>query len=94
MSLRAGTVARLGLKEAGGKIRLEHRGYSFCRYADDRSIFVRMMDVGQREMKSLTRFLEYKLHLGLTKGISAPGPAEERKFPGYRLLHNGFSQVF
>jgi len=68
---------------------LEQRGHCFCRYADDCNIYVRTMEAGQRVMKSITRFLEDKLHLKVNKKKSAVAPIWERKFLGYRLLHTG-----
>lgn len=68
---------------------LEQRGHCFCRYADDCNIYVRTMEAGQRVMKSITRFLEDKLHLKVNKKKSAVAPVWERKFLGYRLLHTG-----
>lgn len=68
---------------------LEQRGHCFCRYADDCNIYVRTREAGQRVMKSITRFLEDKLHLKVNKNKSAVAPVWERKFLGYRLLHTG-----
>lgn len=68
---------------------LEQRGHRFCRYADDCNIYVRTMEAGKRVMKSITRFIEDRLHLKVNKGKSAVAPVWERKFPGYRLLHTG-----
>jgi len=68
---------------------LEQRGHCFCRYADDCNIYVRTMEAGQRVIKSITRFLEEKLHLKVNTEKSAVAPVWERKFLGYRLLHTG-----
>lgn len=42
---------------------LENRGHHFVRYADDCSIFLTSRRAAERVLKSITRFLEDKLHL-------------------------------
>jgi len=68
---------------------LERRGHSFCRYADDCNIYVRTRMAGERVMKSVTAFLEGKLHLRVNQAKSAVAYVEERKFLGHRLLAGG-----
>ena len=68
---------------------LERRGHCFCRYADDRNIYVRSLAAGQRVMESVVQFLEGKLRLRVNREKSAVAAVGERKFLGYRLLLNG-----
>jgi RNA-directed DNA polymerase len=68
---------------------LASREHRFCRYADDRNIYVRSLAAGQRVMQSVTRFLEEKLQLRVNREKSAVAPVGERKFLGHRLLLNG-----
>lgn len=42
---------------------LEKRGHRFVRYADDCSIFVRSKTAAERVLRSITKFIEVKLHL-------------------------------
>jgi RNA-directed DNA polymerase len=62
---------------------LERRGYRFARYADDSNIYVRSRRVGERVMKSLTRFIRTKLHLQVNPSKSAVAEPWERKFLGF-----------
>jgi RNA-directed DNA polymerase len=68
---------------------LEHRGHTFCRYADDCNIYVRSEEAGLRVMASVTKFLEVRLKLRVNREKSAVARVEERKFLGYRLLSDG-----
>jgi RNA-directed DNA polymerase len=68
---------------------LEHRGHTFCRYADDCNIYVRSEEAGLRVMASVTKFLEARLKLRVNRAKSAVAHVEERKFLGYRLLSDG-----
>jgi len=62
---------------------LERRGHKFCRYADDCNIYVRSERAGQREMKSITVFIENKLKLKVNKEKSAVDRPWKRKFLGF-----------
>lgn len=64
---------------------LEHRGHTFCRYADDCNIYVRSRAAGERVMASLTRFLAERLKLTVNTTKSAVAKPWERKFLGYSL---------
>ncbi len=46
---------------------LEKRGHKFVRYADDCSIFLTSRRAAERVLKSITRFIENKLHLEVNK---------------------------
>jgi RNA-directed DNA polymerase len=69
--------------------KLERRGHTFCRYADDCNIYVRSEEAGLRVMASVTKFLEARLKLRVNRAKSAVARVEERKFLGYRLLCDG-----
>jgi RNA-directed DNA polymerase len=62
---------------------LEHRGHSFCRYADDCNIYVRSRKAAERVMESITGFVEQKLKLRVNKDKSAVAMPVQRKFLGY-----------
>ncbi len=64
---------------------LEHRGHTFCRYADDCNIYVKSKVAGERVMASLTRFLAARLKLTVNTTKSAVAKPWERKFLGYSL---------
>ena len=62
---------------------LERRGHAFCRYADDSNVYVGSKKAGQRVLKSITKFVESKLHLKVNKEKSAVAKPHQRKFLGY-----------
>lgn len=62
---------------------LEKRGHSFCRYADDFSIYVRSRKAGERVYKSITSFIERKLKLKVNKEKSKVDRSHRRNFLGY-----------
>jgi RNA-directed DNA polymerase len=69
---------------------LEHRGHTFCRYADDCNIYVRSQAAGERVLASLTRFLEQRLKLKVNTAKSAVDRPWKRKFLGYSMTwHHG-----
>ena len=64
---------------------LESRGHHFVRYADDCSIFLTSRRAAERVLKSVTRFLENKLHLEVNqKKTSICRPLN------FKLLGHGF----
>ena len=64
---------------------LTKRGHCFVRYADDCSIFLKSKRAGERVLKSITRFLEGKLHLEVNrKKTSIVSPL------GFTLFGYGF----
>jgi RNA-directed DNA polymerase len=67
---------------------LERHGHKFCRYADDRNIYVQSRAAGQHVMASVGQFLETKLRLRVKRQKSAVARVEERKFLGHRLLND------
>ncbi|MDY7060198.1 MAG: reverse transcriptase domain-containing protein [Methanomethylophilus alvi] len=67
---------------------LESRGLRFCRYADDRLIFVRTPRAGERVRESVTRYLESDLKLKVNQEKTVVGGADTVKFPGFKLFRN------
>src|SRR5207248_3432795 len=68
---------------------LTRRGHRFCRYADDRNIYVRSRRAGERVMASLSRFLTKKLRLKVNEAKSAVARPEERKSLGFSISNDG-----
>jgi RNA-directed DNA polymerase len=67
---------------------LEHRGLSFCRYADDCNIHVSSRRAGQRVLESITGFVQRRLKLRVNRDKSAVARPWERKFLGYSMTHH------
>lgn len=65
--------------------RLESRGLSFCRYADDSNIYVASKRAGERVMRSTRAYLEKVLRLRINEAKSAVARPGTRKFLGYRV---------
>jgi group II intron reverse transcriptase/maturase len=72
---------------------LEHRGMSFCRYADDCNIFVSSKKAGERVLESLTRFIEEKLKLKVNQEKSGVRHCTEVKFLGFTIMQDGKIRV-
>lgn len=64
---------------------LERRGHTFCRYADDCTIYVYSRRAGERVKSSLTQFLVKHLHLQVNEKKSAVARPWQRKFLGYSM---------
>jgi RNA-directed DNA polymerase len=62
---------------------LEARGIKFCRYADDINIYVKSQKAADRVMGSITRFIEDKLRLKVSKEKSAVDRPWKLKFLGF-----------
>jgi RNA-directed DNA polymerase len=62
---------------------LGRRGHRFVRYADDLMVYVRSERAGQRVMASITRYVESRLKLRVSRQKSAVGPATERTLLGF-----------
>jgi RNA-directed DNA polymerase len=62
---------------------LEKRGHSFCRYADDFSIYVSSQKSGERVLESITHFIETELKLKVNQDKSAVDKGYRRVFLGY-----------
>ena len=64
---------------------LERRGHRFVRYADDCNIYVRSSGAGRRVMRSITRFITWRLKLKVNESKSAVARPAERKFLGFSI---------
>ena len=68
-------------------IELTRRGLKFCRYADDCNIYVKSQKAAERVMGSITKFIEVKLRLKVSKGKSTVGRPWRLKFLGFSFYH-------
>jgi len=64
---------------------LEKRGLSFCRYADDVSIYVGSERSAKRVLESLTQWIEKHLKLSVNQHKSGSGRPWEGQFLGFRI---------
>jgi len=64
---------------------LERRGHTFCRYADDFTIYVKSRVAGQRVLDSVTRLVERRLRLKVNREKSAVDRPWNRTFLGYSV---------
>ncbi len=62
---------------------LEKRGHSFCRYADDFSIYVSSQKAGERVYESISSFIEKQLKLKINKDKSKVDKGYRRNFLGF-----------
>lgn len=62
---------------------LESRGHRFVRYADDVMVYVRSERAGQRVMQSITKFVEQRLGLRVSRDKSRVDRAMKRPFLGF-----------
>ena len=62
---------------------LERRGHSFCRYADDCTIYVASRRAGERVLQSITEFIEGRLKLKVNHAKSAVDRPWKRTFLGF-----------
>ena len=67
---------------------LERRGHRFCRYADDRNVYVRSRRAGERVMKGLRHFITTRLRLKVNDSKSAVARPGERKFLGFSISND------
>ncbi len=65
------------------------RGLSFCRYADDISIYVGSERSAKRVLESLIRWIEKYLKLSVNQSKSGTGRPWESQFLGFRITQNG-----
>ena len=63
--------------------KLEERGHSFVRYADDCNIYVRSERAAERVMASTRRYVEGRMRLRVNEGKSAVDMAVKRQFLGF-----------
>jgi hypothetical protein len=66
--------------------RLEQRGFSFCRFADDANIFVGSKKAADRLMDNLIGFIEGKLKLKVNREKSKVARSEFVKFLGMTIV--------
>lgn len=66
--------------------RLEQRGYSFCRFADDSNVFVGSKKAAERLMDNLTGFIEGKLKLQVNRNKSKVAKSQFVKFLGMTIV--------
>lgn len=73
---------------------LDIRGLRFCRYADDVNIYVRSQKAAVRVMGSITRFIESRLKLKVSKEKSTVDRPWKLKFLGFSFYYkNGNIRV-
>ena len=65
---------------------LERRGHRFVRYADDVRVYVASERAGQRVMASITRYVERRLKLKVSRQKSAVDLAKNRRLLGFRFF--------
>jgi len=68
---------------------LEKRELSFCRYADDISIYVSSERSAKRVLKSLTTWIEKHLKLSVNQQKSGAGRPWEGQFLSFRITEEG-----
>lgn len=68
---------------------LERRGLSFCRYADDLTIYVASERSAQRVFESISRWIEKELRLTINRDKSDTGRPWKRQFLGFRITQSG-----
>ena len=68
---------------------LEKRELSFCRYADDISIYVSSERSAKRVLKSLTTWIEKHLKLSVNQEKSGTGRPWEGQFLSFRITEEG-----
>ncbi len=68
---------------------LEHRELSFCRYADDLSVYASSERSAKRILVSLTRWIEKHLKLSVNQEKSGTGRSWESQFLGFRITEGG-----
>lgn len=66
--------------------RLEQRGYSFCRFADDLNAYVGSKKAAERLMENLTGFIEGKLKLKVNREKSKVAQSRFVKFLGMTIV--------
>ena len=66
--------------------KLEQRGLSFARYADDCNIFVRTRKAAERVMENIAQFIEKKMKLVINKDKSQVALSRRVKFLGVTIV--------
>jgi len=68
---------------------LEKRELSFCRYADDITIYVSSERSAKRVLESLTAWIAKHLKLSVNQDKSGTGRPWERQFLGFQITEDG-----
>ena len=68
---------------------LEKRELSFCRYADDLTVYASSERSAKRILKSLTQWIEKHLKLSVNQSKSGTGRPWKSQFLGYRITQDG-----
>lgn len=68
---------------------LERRGVSFCRYADDITIYARSERSAKRTYESIVKWIEKNLKLEVNREKSGVRPPEEGSFLEFRIEKDG-----
>jgi RNA-directed DNA polymerase len=66
---------------------LEKRGLEFCRFADDRNIFVKSQKAAERVMETISQFIEMKLKLKVNQDKSKVALSDKVKFLGFTVVN-------
>ncbi|MDQ7089225.1 MAG: group II intron reverse transcriptase/maturase [Methylococcales bacterium] len=72
---------------------LETRGLSFCRYADDVSIYVGSERSAKRVLESLTQWIEKHLKLSVNQDKSGTGRPWNGQYLGFRINENAEIEI-
>lgn len=72
---------------------LEKRGLSFCRYADDVSIYVGSERSAKRVLESLTPWIEKHLKLRVNQDKSGTGRPWEGQYLGFRITEDAEIEI-
>jgi len=72
---------------------LEKRGLSFCRYADDVSIYVGSERSAKRVLESLTQWIEKQLKLSVNQDKSGTGRPWDGQYLGFRINENAEIEI-
>ena len=68
---------------------LEKRGHKFARYADDFTILVKSQRAGERVLKSISRYLQYRLKLVVNTDKSHVVKTSKSQFLGFTFKAGG-----
>lgn len=68
---------------------LERRGLSFCRYADDVTIYAGSQRSAERILESISAWIEKHLKLTVNRDKSGTGRPWERQFLGFTIAEDG-----
>jgi group II intron reverse transcriptase/maturase len=84
-------LSNIALTELDRK--LEERGHSFVRYADDCNIYVRSQRAADRVMANVTRFIEGRMRLQVNRDKSAADLVTNRTFLGFQFYRTQAGEI-